>query len=168
MRFSALEEYGLRCVLQMAQKEEAAVTTIVELAEKEGLSSAYVGKVMHRLKKGGIVQSLRGQSGGYRLVRPPKELRVGEVLRALGGHLYGDDFCEKHSGDLPSCVHSVDCALRAVWRGVNVLVERYLNRFTLKDLLEAENHMAYRVQLDMENAQTLPVGVHPRRRVSHD
>lgn len=168
MRFSALEEYGLRCVLQMAQKGEAAVTTIVELAEKEGLSSAYVAKVMHRLKKGGIVQSLRGQAGGYRLVRPPRELRVGEVLRALGGHLYSDDFCEKHSGDLPSCVHSVDCALRAVWGGVNTLVDRYLNGFTLKDLLEAESRMSHRIKLDMESVQTLPVGIHPRRGASHD
>ncbi len=64
MKFSSTEEYGLRCMLQMARKGSQGTTTIVELAQKENLTPAYVAKIMSVLRKGGMVQSIRGQSGG--------------------------------------------------------------------------------------------------------
>lgn len=142
MKFSALEEYGLRCVLQMARKGEGAVVPILELSEKEGLSSAYVAKVMNLLRRGGVVRSLRGQAGGYRLARPAAEISVGEILAVMGGKLYDREFCTKHAGSLPLCVHSGDCTIRSLWSGLDALVRGLLSRCKVSDLLSNEEAMS--------------------------
>src|SRR2546430_15546874 len=69
MRLSAQEEYGLRCLLQVARGHEGSTTT-PEIAEREGLSQAHVHKLMRFLRRGGLVKSVRGRKGGYQLARP--------------------------------------------------------------------------------------------------
>lgn len=86
MKLSTTEEYGLRCMLQMAKKGQKGMTTLPELAQKETLTQAYAAKIMGMLRKGGLVLSTRGQSGGYQLAKPPQEINVNEVLEALGGN----------------------------------------------------------------------------------
>src|SRR2546425_11812681 len=75
MRFTAQEEYGLRCLLQIA-REPAGSLTIPEIAEREALTSAYVAKLMSVLRKAGLVKSTRGQKGGYRLACPPDQMNL--------------------------------------------------------------------------------------------
>ena len=97
MRFSAQEEYGLRCLMQIA-RDPTGMSTIAEIAQRESLSVAYVAKLMIVLRKSGIVESTRGQKGGYRLSRPAAVTRMDEVLDVLGGRLYPSDFCGRYSG----------------------------------------------------------------------
>jgi Rrf2 family iron-sulfur cluster assembly transcriptional regulator len=71
MKISAQEEYGLRCLLQLARAETMGETlTLSQLAQLEGISSANAGKLMWILSKAGLVQSTRGIKGGYALARP--------------------------------------------------------------------------------------------------
>jgi len=91
MKLSTQEEYGLRLLLQMARHEEQSVT-LADLSKREGLSQPNVAKLMRRLRRAGFVKSTRGQAGGYTLARPSVEIRVGEVLNALGGRLYDASF----------------------------------------------------------------------------
>lgn len=142
MKFSSTEEYGLRCMLQMAKKGHKGMTTIVELAQKEDLTTAYVAKIMSILRKGGLVQSIRGQSGGYQLVHPPQEINVNEVLEALGGKFFTEEeYCESHSGEHLSCIHSMDCAVRSLWMGLSLTISNYLRRCKLSDLVTTEPEM---------------------------
>lgn len=141
MKFSAQEEYGLRCLLRMGRTEGASVT-IPEIAEAERLSVPYVAKIMRVLRQGGFVKSVRGQSGGYVLARSPEHINVGELLAVLGGRLIEDDFCEKHSGSVDVCTHSVDCSIRSLWSAVQVMVDKVLSHTTLKDLLANEEDTA--------------------------
>ena len=92
MKFTAQEEYGLRCLLQIAREPTGSVT-IPEIAKREALTPAYVAKLMRVLRRVGLVKSTRGQKGGYRLAYPPDRMNLGMVLAALGGRLYSDDFC---------------------------------------------------------------------------
>lgn len=142
MKFSSTEEYGLRCMLQMAKKGHKGMTNIVELAQKEDLTTAYVAKIMSILRKGGLVQSLRGQSGGYQLARPPQEINVNEVLEALGGKFFSEkEYCETPSGEHLSCIHSMDCAVRSLWTGLSMTIGNYLRRCKLSDLVTTEPEM---------------------------
>lgn len=142
MKFSSTEEYGLRCMLQMAKKGHKGMTNITELAQKEGLTTAYVAKIMGALRKGGLVQSLRGQSGGYQLARAPQEINVNEVLESLAGKFFTEEeYCETHSGEHLSCIHSMDCAVRSLWMGLSLTIGDYLRRCKLSDLVTTEPEM---------------------------
>lgn len=138
MRFTAQEEYGLRCMLQLARHVPAppASMSITEVAENESLTPAYAGKLLRILRKAGLVEGTRGQKGGYHLARPAAEIMTGEVLVALGGKLYTPEFCSHHTGTGESCVHSTDCSIRSLWDGLDRLVHSVLDHCSLLDLLE--------------------------------
>ncbi len=157
MKLSTQEEYGLRCLLQMARHEGESVT-IAELARCEGLSSPNAAKILRVLRKGGLVKATRGQAGGYLLARAASEINVGEALAVLGGRLYDPRCCDKHAGMEASCHHLSDCSIRSVWRLVQGAVDQVLERFSLKDLLRNEREM---LTFQSPSAVSLPV-VSPR------
>jgi len=94
MKVSAQEEYGLRCMLQLARRHKdggAGPLTLAEVARDEGLTVAYAAKLVRRLRRAGLVKSILGRAGGYSLSRPAHDISVLDVLTALGGKLYTSD-----------------------------------------------------------------------------
>lgn len=139
MKITAQEEYGLRCLLQLAQAEEGHSLTIPEIAAAEGLSAPYVAKLLGVLRQAGLIDSVRGRSGGYRLAGSPADVHLGAVLMALGEPLFDDPgYCQKHPGtETETCVHmGGDCTLRAVWQTLDLWMRRALDQVTLADLLQ--------------------------------
>lgn len=136
MKFSTVEEYGLRCLLRIAKFYEVGKSfTIPEIARVEGITEHTAGKILRQLRLGGFLESSRGQIGGYNLTRPPEKIFVGEVLQSLGGKLFDDSFCNSHSGIFDICTNSIDCSLRSLWRAVQNAVDSVVGNMTLKDLL---------------------------------
>lgn len=134
MKISAQEEYGLRCLLQLAGGESL---TLPQIAEREGISVANAGKLMWLLSKAGFVSATRGTKGGYSLSRPAAEIRLSEVIKILdadeiGGH------CESYTGVLDSCVHKGDCGIRPVIVGLHEIVHEALSQITLAQLVGDE------------------------------
>lgn len=136
MKFSAQEEYGLRCLVALARKGVGHSMTIPELSDQEGLTSSHVAKILSILRRSGFVSSTRGQLGGYQLAMEPKDMVLRDVLEPLGGRLFGEEFCERHTGILPNCVHETDCTLRPLWNGIQQAVDGIVGRFTIQDLLD--------------------------------
>jgi len=143
VKLSTQEEYGLRCLLQMARHGEASLT-ISDLSRFEGISQPNVAKIMRLLRKTGFVKSTRGQAGGYVLVRPPEEIRVSEVLWAMGERLYDASFCERHAGAAAACAHTGDCSIRPVLMQVQIAIDQVLGKLTLGQLLCSEREMSSR------------------------
>src|ERR1044071_8505936 len=83
MKVSAQEEYGLRCLVQLAHLREGESLTLAQIAKREGISVANAGQLMWILNKAGRVQSTRGPRGGYHLARPASEIRLSEVIKVL-------------------------------------------------------------------------------------
>lgn len=135
MKFSAQEEYGLRCLLQLARLPEGESMTIPQISEVEGLTTTHVAKLLMILRKDGFVKATRGQLGGYTLARKADEIPVGEVMASLGGKLYDDEFCTRHSGTNHICTHAVDCSVRSLWQIVQEAVDGVVNRITVADML---------------------------------
>lgn len=138
MKVSAQEEYGLRCMLQLARHQAGGVLdplTLAEVARQEGLTVAYVAKIVRRLRRAGLVKSVLGRSGGYSLTREPGRITVAEVLNALGGRLYSNDYCTRFTGDRASCAHIGACTIQSLWGVLEGLLDRVLGRTTLLDLL---------------------------------
>jgi len=136
LKFSAQEEYGLRCLLQIARLGPDQSMTIPEVSKIEGLTPPHVAKLMMILRKEGFINSTRGQSGGYALARTPEEIILGDVLAALGGKLYDAEFCGKHSGNNSICTHAIDCTVRSLWQVVQTAVDDVVYKITLADLMK--------------------------------
>ncbi len=146
MKITSQEEYGLRCLLRLARVADGRSLTIPEIATDEGLSVPYAAKLLAVLRQAGLIESVRGRAGGYRLAAPPIEIRLGAVMAALGEPLFNEpSFCSKHPGTESSdgrCVHIGDCTLRALWHTLEDWMHKALDGITLADLLESEGQMS--------------------------
>lgn len=145
MKVTAQEEYGLRCLLQLARGAQGEVVSVKEIASREGLSNAYVEKLLRLLSRAGLVHSVRGMRGGYLLNRPASQITLGEVVRALGTIETTDHICTTFTGLESSCVHFSDCGIRSVWAGLTTYIQRFLDETTLDTLLANEYAVAERL-----------------------
>jgi Rrf2 family protein len=138
MKVSAQEEYGLRCLVQLATLGEGDFLTLGQLAGREGISQANAGKVLWILNKAGLVTSNRGTKGGYRLARPAEEIRLSEVIKVLDGDELASH-CKSFAGVLDSCVHTSDCGIRPVLASLHDAVRQALSGITLAQLVGDES-----------------------------
>jgi len=141
MKLSSQEEYGLRCLLQLARAGGGASLTIAEMSEREGISAPNVAKIMRILRRAGLVKSTRGKAGGYALARPAAQLRTLDALSALGGRLFDTGFCDRHAGLETHCLNTRDCSIRPVLRGLQQAVDHVLGELTLASLLPSESEV---------------------------
>jgi Rrf2 family protein len=144
MKITAQEEYGLRCLLRLARAAPDYPLGIREIAEAEGLSTPYVAKLMAALRQAGLIESVRGRAGGYRLALAPREVRLGSLLLAVGEPLFDDPgYCRRHAGTEANgcCVHHGGCSLRALWQTLEQWMRAALDQMTLADLLLGEGEI---------------------------
>jgi Rrf2 family protein len=145
VKLSAQEEYGLRCLLQVARRApgpESEPTSIRDVADAEGLSVDYAAKLLRILRQGELIDSERGCGGGYRMARPAGSVTVAEALSVLDTPLYSAEFCEGHAGQRECCVHRGKCVISPVWRAVEAAVNQVLAGVTLSDLLATPTNSA--------------------------
>ena len=144
MRISAQEEYGLRCLLRLAKAENASAT-LPEVAAAEGLSVPYVAKLMGVLRQAGILDSVRGRSGGYKLAKNAESIGLGSVLLILGEPLFDEvDYCTKHAGtEAPGgvCTNHSTCTLKSLWQTLEHWMRHVLDQITLADLIHDEGRI---------------------------
>jgi Rrf2 family protein len=162
MKISAQEEYGLRCLLRLARAHGEQSLTIPEIAAAEGLSTPYVAKLLAVLRQAGLVESVRGRTGGYHLAQPPGEVRLGAVLLALGEPLFDEPgYCTKHAGPEATgpCVHQNGCTLRGLWQTLERWMRHVLDQVTLQDLLS--NHVEILDRLREKLAAEAPEALLP-------
>lgn len=142
MKITAQEEYGLRVLIRIGGCRSAEGMSIPQLSEAEGLTSHYVAKLTRLLRIAGFINSTPGYKGGYILARPPEDIIINDVLKALGGALFDNAFCLSHAGSLKLCNHSVDCSARSLWQMIQFTVDQLLNKVTLHHLVNPENESA--------------------------
>lgn len=162
MKFSTQEEYGLRLLLRIGKDNSENGMTIPELSEMEGLSEANVAKILRILRIAGFVESSRGQTGGYKLTRDSKDIKVGDVLTSLGGKLYESSFCDLHSGVENICTNSIDCSVRSLWKTIQTMLDGLLSKITLEDLLGSEKQVEILVNSLSNESEILsnPIKIH--------
>jgi len=142
MHVSAIEEYGVRCALQLASHTEQGPIAASKIAEKEGISVEYVSKIMHLFRKTGIVKAERGTQGGFILAKDPEEISLKEIFATLQGKkdsLEVSSFCSQFTGNQEHCLHTQECSIRPVWMVVSSYFDEVLKSITLKDLLVKES-----------------------------
>jgi len=151
-----MEEYGVRCLIRLGQKGPGGRLTIPEIGSAEGVSDAYVAKLLRMLRLGGFVVAARG-TGGYSLARPASQIVLSEVMALLGGRLFEGDFCATHPGQMKTCIRLADCSARGLWRAVQAAVDGVLQRTTLQDLLFDEHQMLIHVKRLAASTARMPL-----------
>ncbi len=137
MKITAQEEYGIRLLLRIAIHPHQEGITIPQLSKQEGLSAHYVAKICRHLRLAGFIKSTRGKEGGYLLALPAEQISLNQVVMALGGRLFTPEFCTNHTGLLKDCTNSCLCEIKPIWYRVQQAVDEVLDRYTLKDLMNA-------------------------------
>ncbi len=133
MRITKWGEYGILCCVYLAQKGQEACVGASELAEHQSIPLQYTQQILQRLRKGGVIASVRGPGGGYRIARSPEKITLKEIMDAAEGYTF-QVICEVKT--VP-CVNGADCALRALWYDLREAVDQVLEQRSLADLLKS-------------------------------
>ncbi len=134
MKVSKQEEYGLRILVLIARAGPDEGLSIPQLSELEGLSEPYVAKLTRAMRLQGLVQSTRGHKGGYVLAKSADQITISEILIALGGSVFEEDYRrERIRAGLP-CTHTEGCPICSLWKTIQHTLDRLLGKITLADL----------------------------------
>jgi Rrf2 family protein len=125
MRITAKGEYAAKAVLYLSLRYPTVVT-IQEVAAGHNIPLKYLEQILLTLKKNQLLSSRRGVHGGYTLARPPEQITVGEVLRAVDGSFSETTCLRAESGGLYSCPEAPGCGLRHLWQDVHESVDKIL------------------------------------------
>ncbi len=135
MKISTKTRYALRLMLDLAQNQgEYDWVSLKDIAERQGVSKKYLEQIVAALHKYKLLLTARGNQGGYRLALDPKDITLGQILRAT----------EATPTIMPclsnpnSCERSETCATRNVWMGLKDVIEQYVDQVTLASIVEKE------------------------------
>lgn len=132
MMISTKGRYALRVMVDLAQHEEDGFISLKDVAKRQHISMKYLEMIVGCLVRAGLVLSLRGKNGGYRLAVAPAECTVAAVVRATEGSLTPVK-CPVCEGS--HCDQADSCYTLPVWQKLDQVVEEYLESVTLTDLL---------------------------------
>jgi Rrf2 family protein len=142
LRLSKQTEYGLRAVVQLAKLYPKTFVQSRDLAQQEGLPTKFLEAILLTLRRGGFLESKVGREGGYRLSRPPKEIRVGEVVRRLEGRLTATE------GALPNELTPGEVAVHLLNLHLTEATDKVLDNLSLEQLMDHVNKNS-KVQQEM-------------------
>jgi Rrf2 family protein len=133
MKISTKGRYALRMMLDIAAQGEGTIVPLKDIAERQGISVKYQEQIVLLLSKSGFLKSVRGPRGGYRLTRSPEEYSVGDILRVTEGTLAPVACLDESENQCNRCNH---CETLEFWEGLDIVINDYVNKFTLADLME--------------------------------
>lgn len=140
LRVSTRGEYGVRLMVDMARNFDGPPRSLSEISQAEGLQFKvqYLEQLVRSLREAGLVESTRGAHGGYRLSRPPEELCMGEVVRALEGPI-APMICATEGEMAIICDRLDGCSTKYLWARVRDAITSTLDSITLADLVHEED-----------------------------
>jgi Rrf2 family protein len=135
MRLSMKGDYGLRAVLDLAERYGQGPVQSEAIARRQGVSEAYLDQLLTLLRRSGLVRSVRGPRGGHELARPASEITLMQVLSALEGNFLPAG--PESTQDLPSVR-----VQQELWQRVREVTQKILDSTTVHDLLERQRALA--------------------------
>ena len=138
MKLSTKGEYALRSLINLGLAAEVKrdLVQVSELAESEQLPVKFLEQIMQALKDAGLVSSMRGKFGGYRLAKPAREITIGQVVRLIDGPLAPIGCVSQSAYEKCTCPDEAHCGLRMLMLDVRNAIAGILDRYTLADVVE--------------------------------
>jgi len=127
-------QYALRAIYELARRRSEGPIRIADIAEVQAIPARFLENILNELKQGGIVDSVRGRAGGYRLVADPADLTVGDIIRFVQGPI-APVHC-MFRGDHDGCPLAGDCPYLPMWRRAEAALKEVYDTTTIAGLLE--------------------------------
>ncbi len=135
MLVSTKGRYALRVMTDLAEHPSEGYIPLKEIAQRQGISEKYLEAIIKILVKAKLLSGVRGKGGGYKLTRAPEQYTVGSILRLTEDSLAPVACLE---ADAAPCSRAADCLTLPLWQGLDRVINEYLDRITLADLLHWE------------------------------
>ncbi|MEM9603224.1 MAG: Rrf2 family transcriptional regulator [Pseudomonadota bacterium] len=130
MRLTTRGRYAVAAMFDLALQPASQPVALADIAGRQDISLSYLEQLFGRLRRAGLVESVRGPGGGYRLARETDAISVAEILSAV------DELLDAtHRGSHKTCQREQRCPTHNLWQALTVQIEHFLSRVTLADLL---------------------------------
>lgn len=136
MKVSTKGRYALRLMVDIAEHNSGKFITLKDISARQKISVKYLEQIITQLSKSGLLKSVRGPQGGYKLAQEPKAYTVGDILRATEGSL-ATVACLEFGQN--KCIQYNKCATVDFWKGLYKVIQKYVDSVTLEDLVN--NHI---------------------------
>jgi len=141
MRITRWGEYGVLCCLYLAQRYKDGAVGAADIAKAQAIPLKYAQQILHRLRRGGVIKSVRGPHGGFLLARDPASINLKEIMNAAEGDTF-QVICESDPLNHQLCTSKGDCRLADVWKGLKAAVDSVLQRHSLASLANGQGTSA--------------------------
>ena len=132
MRITTKGRYAVRAIVQLAMQGDEKPVSIRKISEIENISAEFLEQIFFKLRKGGIISSVRGPGGGFKLDRKTEEILIAEIFDAVGEGLLLSPCVE----DSPqTCERMSDCIVNQLWNNSYLHFRGYFEKTTLKDVM---------------------------------
>ncbi len=142
MKISTRGRYALRFMIDLAQHDSGDFIALKDVSARQEISIKYLEQITALLSKFGLLQSVRGPQGGYKLSKRPSDYKIGEILKITEGSLSPIACLET---EVNTCPKKDDCHTYSLWQGLKRVIDEYLDSVTLEDLVnkntEEDNFM---------------------------
>ena len=132
MRLSTKGQYAVRAMVDLAYYSKDKPVTLQEISEREDISLNYLEQLFAKLRRNGIVNSVRGPGGGYVLGKKPDEINIGEIIEAVEESLSPVACVEGDHG----CNRIDKCVTFKLWKGLGDRIKEFLNSITVQNLCD--------------------------------
>ncbi|UCG78796.1 MAG: Rrf2 family transcriptional regulator [Nitrospirota bacterium] len=134
LRLSTKGQYGVRAMYEIALGHPDTVVNIRTISDRQDVSVSYLEQILHKLKNAGLITSVKGPGGGYKLAKRPEEITIGAIVSELEGPVAITSCLDPSEG----CVRVEKCVTHLLWKSLGQQIERFLDTITLADLVSGE------------------------------
>lgn len=134
MRLTTKGRYAVRALYCLSRFSDEKPTPLSEVAKNQNISLNFLEQLFVHLRKHGIVTSVRGPRGGYKLNKAPRDITIGEILRAVGESTF-PVFCnEEFASGKKTCPRADDCVTHLLWDKLGKNINQFLDSTTLEEI----------------------------------
>lgn len=141
MLISTKGRYALRVMIDLAEHQTDGYIPLKSVAERQGISEKYLESIIKLLVKAKLLNGLRGKGGGYRMTKSPEAYTVGSILRLTEDSLAPVSCLNENS----PCDRMSECSTIEMWRGLDKVINDYLDNITIADLVKTDASADYYV-----------------------
>jgi len=146
VNLSSKSRYALKILMHLVYFQSKTPVQRKDIAQRQGIPADYLDQILLKLRQGGLIVSIRGRGGGYKLSKRPAEISVWDMVQAVENHVY-PVACQSESDK--NCSFEVACVSKSAWQIVGDVMKKSLKALRLADLTEGAA---------ISDAQMCPIG----------
>lgn len=135
LRLSTKGQYGVRAMYEIARGYPHSPVNIRVISERQDASIHYLEQILNRLRRAGLIKSIKGPGGGYVLNKKPSDISIADILTKLEGPIALTSCLNPEEG----CIRVERCVTHLIWKALGRQIEEFLNTVTLEDLVTGKN-----------------------------